>query len=143
MYVMTVSANGVEDVTATTQSVTGDVHLAGDVLYSDSGDVYDLLAKTTSNKIRPFSVQTGNPYVFCVVPNVNQGKLFLIGTDGESSSGYSLGVIGLIDRQLVRKIALPSYALPSYRSLIRWGDNGLAYSTVNRVVLISGDFVTK
>ncbi|MES1146970.1 MAG: hypothetical protein ABUL52_01100 [Solimonas sp.] len=148
MFIMPVSTDGIDSYTATTQSITGRAHFVGNMIYTDSGDVYNTLNNASGTQIQPFpktSYTSPSPaysYNLCLAPDSVRDQLFVIGYDDALYSGYALAKLKRSDQSFTGMIELPSLLAPGYRGLTRWGDAGLVWLSSGYVVLLSGNFVS-
>ena len=127
LYRMTVGASGITSTQEFGSEVGGGrrIHYADGHIYHDNGRIIDLAAHR----------MTALPDVVTrVIPDPSLNRVFALG----SGSVLSLSSYDLTTRALVGSIALPGI-LGDPRRLIRWGDDGLAFSTnENELVLARG-----
>lgn len=102
----------------------------GTLLYTSAGQVWD---PATQKQVGAFPVQTYNktsyPNLFSMTVDPALGKIFVMGDQayGSSSSAFVLSAFATKSLALTGTVAFPQISYPGYRSLVRWGADGLAF----------------
>jgi hypothetical protein len=114
----------------------GRAHLVDGLIYLDDGNIYSLFAQNYLDPLKPFTYWTSN-----IVPDAVNGRLFMTSIPGEASL---LRAAALGDHNTLYDITLPQPAAAPvvFSSLVRWGNNGLAWLTIDgHAVVLTGAFV--
>jgi hypothetical protein len=102
----------------------------GTLLYTSAGQVWD---PTTQKQVGTFPVQTFNstsyPNMYSITLDSGLGKIFSIGDQnyGSNSTAFVVSAYGIKSLALTGTVAFPLDSYPAYRSLVRWGADGLAF----------------
>jgi hypothetical protein len=141
LVTMSVDASGATVVAGATQHVAGQMHFLDDLLYLDTGTVFDpRLGKQVG-------ALTGSPTIGAIpvrgvlVPDRANSRIFRL-TDNMGGSYNYIGIYDLATYQIRKSFTIigVTHAWPR---LIRWGPDGLAYaSTDGRIVIIQGAYIT-
>jgi hypothetical protein len=123
----TMSVNGA-GVTVTNNSPLpmngSEIKFSNGLIYSPAGTVIEPLSDTLAGKL-----QTGLSY-YSVVPDPTLNLIFLLSQDGVISA------FNRFDLTLVGNLNVFGYTVFSNPSLLRWGNDGLAYRTETQVILV-------
>ena len=124
------SSSGITETQVTGTLIGGftqDIRSAGNLIYSNNGVAVN----------GPLMKRAGTfPTSGLVCPDAGAGRVFFLESDGQYYSNY--GKFSAFDPStftLIRRITTPPISSP--KSLIRWGANGVAFSTPDSVMLFS------
>lgn len=146
LYTISIGPSGptVANVTQGLISGTSDIAFAGGRLYGTTGAVVDPVALQVFARFDVVNVSTHGSLV--VVDAVNGRAIFL--EAGNPTHIAALHAFDISTFQSIRSLAIPSAPGPGNSwsgstSLIRWGDDGLAFRSVVAVYLVRSSLVRR